>query len=412
MSGIDLSVAAARAALTPLGLDLADEDAQHRYAVAVWCQLVEPGDSAAGRVVASLGPVEALVRLAAAAEFAELTARENSDARKRWLPRLSSRGVSDMLRIAGARGVRLVTRREPAWPQQLDDLGPHAPMCLWVRGDVGALARLDPSVALVGARAASGYGDLVARELAAELAGSGVPVVSGGAYGIDGAAHRAALSAGGLTVALLAGGAERAYPAGHTQLIDQIAATGVVASEVPCGSAPTKWRFLQRNRLIAALTTATVVVEAGWRSGSLNTAGHAATLGRGLGAVPGPITSPGSSGTHRLIREYGGAACITSADDVRELLGLSAVTRGDGGMTHGSGGARAGGSRPASAGARTDDTTRVRDALSARVGRDADDVARRAGMAVDDVRAMLGLLRLEGMVLAAADGWRLPSAHG
>ena len=423
MTGFDLSVGAARTALAPLGLDLADDEALHRHAVAVWCQLVEPGDSAAGRVVASLGPVEALARLVAGAPFAELTAREDSDARKRWMPRLSARAVSDTLRIAAARGVQLVTRHDPVWPQQLDDLGPHAPMCLWVRGDTAALARLDPSVAIVGARAASGYGDLVARELAAELAGHGIPIVSGGAYGIDGAAHRAALSADGLTVALLAGGAERAYPAGHTQLIDHIAATGVVASEVPCGSAPTKWRFLQRNRMIAALTTATVVVEAGWRSGSLNTAGHAADLGRALGAVPGPITSPGSAGTHRLIREYGGAACVTSADDVRELLGLSASwpaggpgPRGDDAVRADPGvrtapAARSVPAAGAGAAARTDDTTRVRDALSTRVGRDADDVARRAGMAVDEVRALLGLLRLEGSVLIGADGWRLPSAH-
>jgi DNA processing protein len=247
VNAFDLSAGAAHRALAPLGLDLDDDGARHRHAVAVWCHLVEPGDSAAGRVVAALGPVEALARLAAGAEFVELTARENSDARKRWLPRLSERAVSDALLIAAARGVQLVTRRDRVWPEQLDDLGPHAPMCLWVRGDAAALGRLDPSVAIVGARAASGYGDLVARELAAELAGDGIPVVSGGAYGIDGAAHRAALGAGGLTVALLAGGAERAYPAGHTQLIDHIAATGAVASEVPCGSAPTKWRFLHRN---------------------------------------------------------------------------------------------------------------------------------------------------------------------
>jgi DNA processing protein len=140
----------------------------------------------------------------------------------------------------------------------------------------------------------------------------------------------------------------------------------------------------------------------------LNTAGHAAALGRGLGAVPGPITSPGSAGTHRLIRDYGGAACITSADDVRELLGLAAASRCDGRPTPLAGDAA---ERTEDRG-RTDDTTRVRDALSARIGRDAEDVARRAGMAVDDVQAMLGLLRLEGSVLAGADGWRLAGLHG
>lgn len=401
MTAFDLSVDAARAALAPLHLQLSDDDALDRYATAVWCQLVEPGDSVAGRVVAARGAVAALEALLSARPLDELTVRERTEAPKRWLPRLSARSVADTLRIAGARDVALVTPRDAVWPAQLDDLESHAPLCLWVRGDAAVLGRLHPSVAIVGARAASGYGDLVARELAAELAGSGVPIVSGGAYGIDGAAHRAALGAGGLTVALLAGGAERAYPAGHTQLIDDIARTGAVVSEVPCGSAPTKWRFLQRNRLIAALTTATVVVEAGWRSGSLNTAGHASQLGRGLGAVPGPITAPASAGTHRLIRESD-AVCITSADDVRELLGgwLSPtgpdVIAADAAMV---------------SGRRTDDATRVRDALSNRVGRDADEVARRAGMAPDEVRMLLGILQLEGSVQAGVDGWRSVAAR-
>ena len=151
-------------------------------------------------------------------------------------------------------------------------------------------------------------------------AASGAVIVSGGAYGIDGAAHRAALGVGGATVALLAGGVDRAYPQGHQQLLRTIAASGAVVSEVPCGTAPTKWRFLSRNRIIAALSDATVVIEAGWRSGSLNTAGHAAALGRPLGAVPGPVTSAASAGCHRLLREYD-ARCVTTAAEVRELWG-------------------------------------------------------------------------------------------
>ena len=150
--------------------------------------------------------------------------------------------------------MQIVTPADEDWPGQLDDLDDHAPLCLWVRGDPSILGRLQPSVALVGARAATSYGDHVALELSADLAGGGIPVVSGGAYGIDGAAHRAAMAVGGVTVALLAGGADRAYPAGHTQLIGRMAEVGAVVSEVPCGSAPTKWRFLQRNRLIAALS--------------------------------------------------------------------------------------------------------------------------------------------------------------
>ncbi|MFB7891331.1 DNA-processing protein DprA [Microbacterium sp. NPDC056044] len=395
MIGFDLGADAARRALAPAGLDMDDHEALERYATAVWCHLIEPGDSVAGRVIAARGPVASLRAVIVGDELPELTTKEAAEGRKRWLPRLSAGAVADSLATAAARGVRLVTRADPEWPTQLDDLGAHAPLCLWVRGDVSALTRLQTSVAIVGARAASGYGDLVARELAAELAGSGIAVISGGAYGIDGSAHRAALLAGGLTVALLAGGADRAYPAGHTQLIDDVARQGVVASEVACGSAPTKWRFLQRNRLIAALSAATVVVEAGWRSGSLNTAGHAATLSRPLGAVPGQITSATSAGTHRLIREYG-AQCITSADDVRELLGL----------TDGADAATTAG------GAYTGDATRVKDAMSTRVWRDAGEIARRAGMAADAVAGLLGVLGLEGAVESGVEGWRLARTGG
>ncbi|MCC2032351.1 DNA-processing protein DprA [Microbacterium allomyrinae] len=394
MTGIDLSPATARAALASVAhADEADSAIVERYATVVWSHLVEPGDSVAGRLVAARGAAGALDSVFGGGTVADVTAQELAAARRRWMPRLNPRAVTDTLRIAQVRAVSLITRADPDWPDQLEDLGAHAPMCLWVRGETSALRLLRPSVAIVGARAATRYGDHVAMELAAELAGSGVPVVSGGAYGIDGAAHRAALSVGGLTVALLAGGAERAYPAGHSGLIDEVAASGVVVSEVPCGSAPTKWRFLQRNRLIAAISDATVVVEAGWRSGSLNTAGHAAALSRELGAVPGPITSAASAGSHRLLREYG-AHCITSAQDVREMLGLVR-----------------GGSEQGVRGPRTDDATRVQDALSTTLWRDPVDVARRAGMAPDEVEALLGLLHLEGAVVRAATGWRLVSGH-
>ena len=229
-------------------------------------------------------------------------------------------------------------------------------------------------------------------ELSADLAGQGVSIVSGAAYGIDGAAHRAALTAGGTTIALLAGGADRAYPAGHGELIDRIAASGAVVSEAPCGTTPTKWRFLQRNRLIAALADATVVVEAGWRSGSLNTAAHAAALSRPLGAVPGPVTSAASAGCHRLLREFD-ARCVTNSADALELLGAAPETLFD---------------MPAAStrGGRTDDTTRVRDAMSYRSWRPAVEIARRSGLAVSDVAGILGLLSLEGEVIRGEEGWR------
>jgi DNA processing protein len=397
----ELTVPAARAALLRLAGDAADDAASlDRYARVAWCVMTEPGDSVAGRLIAEQGATGALRAVMAAPKPPGRPADEIARGLTRWLPRLSAQAVDDALGIADRRGVQLVTRADPEWPQQLNDLGDHAPICLWVRGRPDALTGMRPSVAIVGARAATTYGEHVAMELAADLAGGGIPVVSGGAYGIDGAAHRAAIHAGGLTVALLAGGADRAYPAGHSRLIEDVTAAGAVASEVPCGSAPTKWRFLQRNRLIAALSDATVVVEAGWRSGSLNTAGHAAALSRQLGAVPGPITSAASAGTHRLLREYG-AHCITSAADVREMLGAGPEGSFPGGSP---------GDRPSVSDAdgrpRTDDTTRVRDALSTRSWRTVAEVGRRAGMAVGEVEAILGLLELEDGAHRSAEGWR------
>lgn len=186
MIAFDLSADAARRALSPAGVEYDADAARERYATAVWCLLTEPGDSVAGRIIGARGPVASLEAVVAGDELAELSPREAAEGRKRWLPRLSAGGVADSLTAAAARGVRLVTRADPEWPVQLDDLGAHAPLCLWVRGDASALPRVHASVAIVGARAATHYGDHVARELAADLAGSGVAVVSGGAYGIDG----------------------------------------------------------------------------------------------------------------------------------------------------------------------------------------------------------------------------------
>lgn len=394
MTSFDLTPEGARRALQgdAAATALSDDAVRERYATVIWNHVTEPGDGVAGRLVQQVGAVRALRAVMApdAATGHDLTAKEFADGLKRWVPRVAPGAVAVSLRIAATRGITILTRADDAWPAQLNDLREHAPLCLWVRGDPQRLRALTPSVALVGARAATSYGEHVARELSAGLVGAGIPVVSGGAYGIDGAAHHAALASGGLTVALMAGGAERAYPVGHTRLLDDIAEQGVVASEAPCGGVPTKWRFLQRNRLIAALSSATVVVEAGWRSGSLNTAAHAVTLNRPLGAVPGPITSAGSSGTHKLMREFG-AQCITSADDIRELLQLSGVRPA----------AASDDDRPV-----TDDATRVRDALSMRSWRDAGDVARRAGMAHSDVEVILGLLSLGGEVERQAGAWR------
>lgn len=364
-----------------------DDDPAQTLARVSWGVIAEPGDGVAGALIARLGAVDALRVALDDSRFA-LSDRVIGEAQRRWRPRARQRDVVRSLQGAHEVGARLLLPGDPDWPESIDDLGEHAPLLLWVRGDVGRLSMTE-RVSIVGARAASAYGESVASEFAGDLAASGTLVVSGGAYGIDGVAHRAALGVGGGTVAFLAGGVDRAYPAGHQQLFERIRSTGAMVSELPCGAAPTKWRFLARNRLIAALGMATVVVEAGWRSGSLNTAGHAAALGRPLGAVPGPVTSAASAGCHRLLREYD-ARCVTSTEEVRELLGIDATPAGGGGA------------------ARVDpDQTRLIDAMSTRTPRSAAELARIAGLSEDRVRALLGLLSLEERVRGDEAGWRL-----
>lgn len=353
-----------------------------------WNVITEPGDGVAGALIDALGPVEAL-RVVTDVEAGLLPAvaqaRELHEAIARWRPRASTPAVTDALAGAASARARLLLPEDDDWPHSLDDLGVHAPTMLWVRGDADLL-RVPSRVAIVGARAASGYGEMLAAEFAGDLAAAGTVVVSGGAYGIDGAAHRAALRVGGPTVAVLAGGVDRAYPQGRQNLLRQIAEQGAVVSEVPCGTAPTKWRFLSRNRNISALGNATVVVEAGWRSGSLNTAGHAAALGRPIGAVPGPVTSASSAGCHRLLREYD-ARCVTTTAEIRDLWehGVADAGRME----------------------RADpDQTRLLDALSTRATLPTVELARRSGLDPAKVGALLGLLELEGAVVRGDGGWR------
>lgn len=367
-----------------------EREAAETLARVAWGVIAEPGDGVAGALIAQLGAEEAMRVALDDSRFA-LSDRVIGEAQRRWRPRARFRAVSESLHGAQEVRARLLLPGDEEWPESLDDLGDHAPVLLWVRGDASRLI-MPERVSIVGARAATGYGESVAAEFAGDLAASGTLVVSGGAYGIDGAAHRAALGVGGGTVAFLAGGVDRAYPAGHQQLFERIQASGAMVSELPCGAAPTKWRFLARNRLIAALGMATVVVEAGWRSGSLNTAGHAAALGRPLGAVPGPVTSAASAGCHRLLREYD-ARCVTSTAEVREMLGLDA---------NGNGGRRGG------EGVRIDpDQTRLLDAMSTRTARSSIELARISGLSEERVRALLGLLSLEERVRSDEKGWRL-----
>jgi DNA processing protein len=386
--------------------ELGDEAIARIFATATWSALLEPGDAVAGEILSVIGadralslliearePQEWLAALAEAGPGTELRPSDLSSALERWRPRLSSRMVVAALRSAIHCRARFVTPADHEWPTMLDVLGEHAPIGLWVRGDVRALERPGGAIAIVGSRDATNYGEHMAMDLASGVSDRGFAVVSGAAYGIDGMAHRACLASRGTTIAFLAGGVDRLYPAAHHDLLLRVAGSGAIVSELPCGSAPTKWRFLQRNRLIAAASHATVVVEAGHRSGSLNTAGHAAALGRPLGAVPGPVTSVTSAGCHRLLRDYD-AVCITSAADVVELVlgvpGLAAADRG----------------APPDGGERTaPDATRVIDALSARSARSVTDLAQRTGMAPRSVAVTLGVLALEGAAHENANGW-------
>ncbi len=383
------------------GDELEGDALRERFARSAWTGIVEPGDRVAGVLIEALGATAALDAVVARTSVdsllervdAELDHDELEQALARWAPRLQSRVALLALKQAARYAVRLLIPGDPAWPAGFDDLGAHAPVALWLRGNEPTLGTAGSSIALVGARAATGYGEHVAMEASAGLVDRGYTIVSGAAYGIDGMAHRAALASSGQTIAVLAGGVDRFYPSGHEALLTRIVDQGAVVSELPCGAAPTKWRFLQRNRLIAAMSGATIVLEAGWRSGSLNTAGHAAALGRPLGAVPGPVTSAASAGCHRLIRDFG-AVCVTNADEMAELAPLPVETVTSD-ATH----------APTELPGLGADELRVTDAMSARSARLVDDIAARSGLSIATVQGVLGAMQLEGSAAERASGW-------
>jgi DNA processing protein len=240
--------------------------------------------------------------------------------------------VDEVRRQTSACGARFIIPGDDEWPGGVDELAwsdpvGHSggePLGLWVIGPA-RLSDLTGSVAMVGSRASTAYGEHVAADWAAGLAEHGRVVVSGGAYGIDAAAHRGVLGSGGVTVAVMAGGLARLYPVGNSALLDQIAKQGAVVSEYPPERSPSRARFLVRNRLIAALSQATVIVEAALRSGAQNTVSWALSLQRPVLAAPGPVTSSTSYTPHRLIRESQAIAATTVEDilEVVEPLGVS-----------------------------------------------------------------------------------------
>ncbi|HZR93807.1 MAG TPA: DNA-processing protein DprA [Gaiellaceae bacterium] len=222
------------------------------------------------------------------------------------------------------RGLRWLPRSSPAFPRRLAAIF-DPPPGLFLRGSAAVELLERPSVAIVGARACSPYGAQVAHMLGRELAAAGLVVVSGLARGVDGHAHRGALESGGITVAVLGCGIDRDYPAVHAELARRVCERGLVVSEYPPGVEPAPWRFPARNRIVAGLVQAVVVVEARERSGALITADLALEEGREVFAVPGEISSSLSAGSNRLLRS--GAAALTAPEDVLELFGLDPVER-------------------------------------------------------------------------------------
>ena len=278
---------------------------------------VEPGTAGVAEAVEELGAPVVLRQVvrAGAANPAEVVGRLEPDQ------------VPGMLERMEHEGVRVLVAGDAEYPSQLQDLA-EPPLALWVRGPLDLRTTALRSAAVVGARACTAYGERVTADLAAGLAEQGWAVVSGGAFGIDAAAHRAALGVGGPTVAVLACGVDVAYPRAHDALLCRIADTGLVISELPPGSPTLRHRFLARNRLIAALTAGTVVVEAALRSGAMATANRAHEVGRVVMAVPGPVTSMASGGTNRMLHEQSARAVVDAEQVVALLAGPAAMQLG------------------------------------------------------------------------------------
>jgi DNA processing protein len=353
-------------------------------------RVVEPGDETAGRWLRERGAVHL------AAHLREGGPPLPGASDKRWaglLARAQRATPEADLAAAHQAGMRFLHPGDLEWPAQLDDLGDARPVGLWVRGTPSLRMWALRSVALVGARACTEYGAHMATTLAAQLAEHGWVVVSGGAYGIDGAAHRGALAAGGATVAVLACGVDRPYPKGHTALLSRIARQGLLVGELAPGEHPTPSRFIQRNRVIAALTRGTVVVEAAHRSGALVTARAATRLGRHTMGVPGPATSALSAGVHELLRRE--AVLVSEAAEITELVGAMGELAPE---RHG----------PVLPRDLLDtDTAHVLAALPARATATAEDIARQARTTPDDAVAKLYELRSLGYVERHGNGWKL-----
>ena len=400
-------------------------DAEILVARAGLARLMEPNDLTGTALVAVSGPVEAYRLItttagkAPAAEQQAVAELLGGDAGtrgahrldaglERWRPRVDAQGPPRDLETIRRFGGGLLVPEDPAWPGQLDDLGLGAPLCLWWRGSVPPqeLPATDALMAVVGSRDATEYGRQVGSQIVSELCTRGVTIVSGGAYGIDARAHEAALQVehhgqAPPTLAIMAGGLDRFYPAGNDELLRRVEANGLLFAEVPPGTAPTRWRFLQRNRLLAALCGATLVVEARWRSGALTTARRASELGRDVGAVPGSVFSANSAGCHRLLRE-GSAIPVTDAAEAIELVGLPTGAPTTSGPWHGNG-STAADTRPHD-GLDIQDLL-LMDALPIRQPATPDKLSTVSGLGIGAVLGGLSRLQARGLAVSSASGW-------
>lgn len=407
MSGLELRVSTLEIARALEGQAEGVQNLEEHFAHIAWSNICEPGDGFAGLLVGAFGAAKALAieleepnasRLSTLLIKAGLDSENQKvfgkleanllDARERWRSRKSLALVLSSLERMRSLPGQVLTSQSQNWPAQLHNLRGHAPHALWVRGLPEVVHDSARSVAIVGSRDATSYGEFVTSEFIGPLVSKNFTVVSGGAFGIDGMAHRGTLALGGKTIAVMAGGVDRLYPSGHIPLLEGIIRSGAVISELPPGMAPSKWRFLQRNRIIAALGQATVVVEANWKSGAMNTVKHAEDLDRPIGAVPGPVTSPKSAGCHKLIRDHR-ATLIADSTDLLELLN------------------ERGGERPqdlelAGLGALE---TRALDAIGFS-SMDLAGICADSGLTKDEARIALGSLELDSLVARGSDGWR------
>jgi DNA processing protein len=372
--------------------------------------LVEPGTRSVFRLVERFGPVDALRRLLAGEvpdQKLRVTVESRLGAGDPW------EAAHTAAEQTGRLGARLVTPEDEEWPVRVQDLHrltptsadrrvdqeTAPPLCLWVRGAWSLDEALQCSVAVVGSRAATPYGLHVATEIAFGLAERNWTIVSGGAFGIDAAAHRGALNAGGRTVAVLACGVDRPYPMGNTALFDRIADVGLLVSEWLPGAAPLRPRFLIRNRVIAAATLGTVLVEAAARSGATQTLRRALAMRRPSMVLPGPVTSAMSVGAHELLREHPEARLVTGVPHILEEVGrigadLAPPVRGP--------------ERPRDL--LDDESALILESVPRRGAIGPDALAARAGLDLRTALRKLSMLEQLGLVVRRDDGYALAPA--